>query len=1042
MPKYSKSERTARKARKQARLDAAADLEQEQEQAQAQAQARLEELVAEYAQLKKKALNKKNSSRKKAKKAAAQQDTVEAGGSADRDSEDVKDLAESLPYRVVVHASASCEEDDDEVLAKWDAEEELRVAQQAPAMHAVNAASSPPCSPVQVMPPLATPTPSPTQVLAPTQAASEQFTGTSERKRGTARMQCGLTAARRTPGYEAELKKLPKLKRGPLSSESERSCSESEEEEEDEEEEEEVSSEGESEADSMSSKEKAYMKEKRVRDRAEERFEAEKKENTDLHDERVIRLTSSGYNVRESVEALAATKQEGLESTVRAADYLRAKSSTPISNVQRTVDAISRNLTPASRTEEFGPHLSDLVSEHQEWEAEAKRAKAYHDASSFGHLSCSSKAALALRQQLLKGKAEGSWGKGLGAICLAICQDCLKCAANKAKILERETLDRAKLLQEEEPRDGRVPTPWKDKDSKVDATLPYLDCYVCVARPDAEQNKDDYVNHCQNTACGLAAHRDCDRFIGWNEAGVTKYFCKNCTRARQDAHDEGLRTAALRAAAGGSAAQDSAPRYANAQHNAGTGRSAPNRQGDAALHRRREATPPPPSPRSRTSGWDCEGHGGNPPGPRSELPHDMQSLIQFMTDFKEKKSEKSTGPPDSHTLRQGTDPTATRTASRPVDFTNHNSVTMASNATNTNVKISNYVMWDESTGAGKPKQGTETGSGVQAWAWFKRTNIPIRDAAVNMKGGLGLLAAYAITHNMQITLAAGMLNEPEVHPRPNMTESEIDEWVKTDMEFKWFKTLPDEVFIKVMNRLYASVNPAPFFRLVIAADIPELKEGDLYYPVEEFQAHCDKWISTLSTLIKGGWAADTTDLREVFLASISTCTLVLNQAKREKTEDVLRLIATLKKWIIVQDNDIQSAKAAKLAIKSKVKAKEAVIPEETEKSFEKRVKALFTQMQGQRSEPKEQGQQKASDTPEWQCQECGNKWQDTKSKPHRCRKECIYSEHKDANKTGKPYPKGTPPLSWKAYGQAYPAKQQAFFDKRDALKGAGVAKKL
>ena len=71
-----------------------------------------------------------------------------------------------------------------------------------------------------------------------------------------------------------------------------------------------------------------------------------------------------------------------------------------------------------------------------------------------------------------------SWGKGLGAICLAICQDCFKCAANKAKIVEREVLDRAKLLQEDEPRDGRITTPWKNRDSKVDTKLPYLDCYV------------------------------------------------------------------------------------------------------------------------------------------------------------------------------------------------------------------------------------------------------------------------------------------------------------------------------------------------------------------------------------------------------------------------------------------------------------------------------------------------------------------------------------------------------------------------------------
>ena len=776
MPKYNKSERTARKVRKIARQEAAADAEQAQAQEQAAMQARLEQLMADNALLKKKQINKKNSARKKAKKAAEQAQETHAGGAADQElAEEGEQLVPSSPpRRTVVHASASCDEDDDDVLDRYDAAEARRIAEAV----AVNAAS-PPRSPVVAMPPLATPTPTPTPTPPPTQAlppevapqaeaiaaqlaASAQpslFAGTT--KRGTARMQCN-SVAKRTPEYEAELAKLPKLKRGPLSSESERSCSESEDEEEEEEEEEE-SEEEESDADA-SSKEKAYLKEKRTRDRVEERFEKERKENNSLHDERVIRLSASGYSVRESVEALAATKEEGLESTERASEYLRAKSSTPISNVQRAVDQLTKNLTPAVKPEEFGPQLSDLVNEHQEWEAEAKRAKAYHDASSFGHLSCSSKAALALRQQLLKGKAEGSWGKGLGAICLAICQDCLKCAANKAKIIEREALDRAKLLQEEEPRDGRILTPWKDRDSKVDAKLPYLDCYVCASRPEAEQNPDEYVNHCQNAGCGLAAHPDCDRFIGWNEAGKTKYLCKNCSRARQDAHDEGIRTASLRAVQGGAAAQDSATRYANAQHNAGTGRSAPNRQGDAAAERRREATPPPPSPRNRQSGWDEQ---------RQEMPKDMQSLLQFLSGLRPVPGTEKQDLPAQTLGTSGDTTTQNRT----------NLSTSTGGVTNTNVKISNYVMWDEAT-TGKPKPGTETGSGAQAWAWFKRTNIPIRDAAVNMKGGLGLLSAYAITHNMQITLAAGMLNEPEVHPRPNMTEKEINEWVKSDMEFK------------------------------------------------------------------------------------------------------------------------------------------------------------------------------------------------------------------------------------------------------------------
>ena len=54
MPKYNKSERTARKARKIARQEAAADAEQVQQQEQAAMQARLEQLMADNALLKKK----------------------------------------------------------------------------------------------------------------------------------------------------------------------------------------------------------------------------------------------------------------------------------------------------------------------------------------------------------------------------------------------------------------------------------------------------------------------------------------------------------------------------------------------------------------------------------------------------------------------------------------------------------------------------------------------------------------------------------------------------------------------------------------------------------------------------------------------------------------------------------------------------------------------------------------------------------------------------------------------------------------------------
>jgi hypothetical protein len=241
MPEYTKSERTARKARKQARLDAAAELQVEQAQGQAAMQARLEQLLAANALLKKQAVNRKNSHRKKAKRVAERLSSGEAGDSPDEGLVGQQEVEESFDDRRVVHASASCEEDDDDVLAKWDAEEAVRIQEAValslenePAMQPAVNAASPARSPVPTMDPLSPPHPPelPPEEVAPVLAGAVPatasgglFAGTE--RRGTARMQCGSTA-KRMPAHGA------KLKRGPLSSESERSCEESEEEEEDE----------------------------------------------------------------------------------------------------------------------------------------------------------------------------------------------------------------------------------------------------------------------------------------------------------------------------------------------------------------------------------------------------------------------------------------------------------------------------------------------------------------------------------------------------------------------------------------------------------------------------------------------------------------------------------------------------------------------------------------------------------------------------------------------------------------------------------------
>ena len=655
----------------------------------------------------------------------------------------------------------------------------------------------------------------------------------------------------------------------------------------------------------------------------------------------------------------------------------------------------------AGKTEAvFGPSLSDFVSNNERAEEVAGRIQLLHDKSSFGHLSNVSKAAINLKESVRRGTdhelRNTMW---LGAICLAVCEDCAKCAANRVKKEAKDAADRERLLLDEKGGKRAVKDDWKESDSKHDPSLPVMDCWICLAKPESEQKADDWCHHCDK--CGAAAHVSCERLLEWvEENGKSIYICKLCTRQKQNAANR--RNEELRPQ------RD----WSNSRYVGG---------GGAASHRSPGGMPPPASPRQQAtpprspSGWDSR---------KDEL----VSLVESLVD-----SRVGTG------TRKNTEGLLFSNAS---DISAVDSSKFFTSSSNTNVKINNYVMWEE-TSAGRPKQGTETGSGVAAWAWFKRINIPIRDAAVNMKGSLGLLAANAISHNMQITLAAGMLNKPEVHPKEHRSEKEIDEWVQKDRAFSWFKTLQDVVLIKVMDRLHSSVNPAPFFRLVIDANIPAFKDSELYYPVKEFTSHADVWINTLSELIKGGWNEKSTDLKQVFLSSICSCQLVYDQAKREMHEDVLRLIATLKKWIIVQDNEIQSARTAKVSIKTKTKAADSAQTDETDKSFEKRVRALFTNMQASMQAPNTQGgaaaQEKTLADPTWQCQSCGNEWRDDPARPPRCKKECVYSEHKDFNKATK-YPKGAKPLSWKNYGGPYPPKQQAFFDKRDTMKGVSGMK--
>jgi hypothetical protein len=410
MPKkYLPAERTVRKARKQARLEAAAEQQQEQDSRRLALAARMKDLLAEQAALASESASKKNCARRKAVRRASpeqQADTVEY---------------------TVVHGSASCEQLDEDVIdlhsfleqginpkidEAFKAQEAAQTAMQdmhdnlvdsavkfSVAQSCYNAITTPPFHVLPELPALRAPTVPPEGTSEPG-AATAASLFSSSKKRGTARMQC-------TPSSSDDDDAI-----FPTSSSSGDDGSPQP-------------------AHHRARDSEGFLLD--ILERREEEEEDERVANNSYHDERVVRIVEAGYMLREAISALAATKERGLESTQRACDHLRVTSNTPIAAVSKAVKDCQDQLKQqqqqqklasaiTKKTEDFGPALSDYVSANPGAETAASMAKAHHDACTFGHLSCSSKAATNLKQQLQKHR-ELQACKWLGAICLAVCEE-------------------------------------------------------------------------------------------------------------------------------------------------------------------------------------------------------------------------------------------------------------------------------------------------------------------------------------------------------------------------------------------------------------------------------------------------------------------------------------------------------------------------------------------------------------------------------------------------------------------------------------------
>ena len=728
--------------------------------------------------------------------------------------------------------------------------------------------------------------------------------------------------------------------------------------------------------------------------------------NLMAHDERVQAIVKSGYNLGETMAALKATKNlGGFESTERASAYLRKNSLTPLSSITTAIGAVQSQVHQLSRasiqaTEDdlncFGPELCDLVDELPQVAKQAVFIKRLHDMQVLKHLSSCAKAADALRVQVFQ-HPEYRDCQYLGRICLAVCKDCEKCTANRRKFEQKET-EAQLVLAKVNGVAALPPRAYNLDDSHFDHSLSKTWCRVCTQGERFDIPAGDCLLFCDS--CNRGTHDACERLTEYYDQNQeSHYLCTICQRY---------------------------PPRGLVRVDLARPRSAPNRNRRVLQQRSN------PTKTRRISRWDEEIP--SPTSYRPSFPDGGQSLLERYG--RERCARPITAAANDSLTSHPANVTDLGTGTE-------SAAAAKKEASRTNIKIQPYVMWNEkkssTTKQSKANQiNIECGSGAAQWLWFKKTNIPIRDAAIALESNLGPLAANAISAEMRRSLAGSMVNEPEVQPTANMTSEEIDGWLAKDPLFKWFETLKDETLITVLDRIYGVKSHEPFTRLRMEGH-KSVKDGELYYPVTEFTDHADTWINMLLQLQQGGWNSANLNLREVFLASIQTCTLVHDEAKNSKLQNVHRLIAELKKWIVTKDNEISSAKAAKQAIMAQTSGhKNATIPKDGEQTEVQKVLALFTQQLAAGGGAKKDDQ----DRPTFDCNICGNKYPEGGKYPPRCKKACVYAEHKDSNKTGKPWSKGKPSLTWKNYGEAYPPGAQAYFAAQDIRKAQkGIAKK-
>ena len=785
-------------------------------------------------------------------------------------------------------------------------------------------------------------------------------------------------------------------------------------------------------------------------------------------------LVGRGNTFENAMDALEATKQDGLYSSGRAEAHLNAALDFERKRLLQKANEAAKKMGDMSHSTADLPEIEEhsalgyLLDKHDDAidivlkvrEVHAKsRAKAMHSAKnvlSAAHL---------VEQASIKSDSTLS-RKGhdfLSKVALAVSEDCVKCKdlrekleqeARWAKEREKAAAEKAKaeaekLAKEKEERrkleaEKHKPKPFvlnfKPEDSKRDVTLPRGFCGTCDKGQDKVRGK--WLYPCDR--CKKGYHLTCTTLTLVSTRDSEYFACSTCLDELEQNKSTGVpqpnfqvlgqdmarRKAPKRGKAVGS--QSDSPPAAS-----GGGVAQPQAGGGAA--RNMFQTPPPPS-------ITIAPHSGG------EALHTRNGGFDGDRDFLQPKT--------------------------------------GSNASKTNVQIKDYFMWDDVPKDWVPKTDSKTpgkegkeetlpehpekGYGKMAYQNWRRRNVTARDVAQAGGGSLGPLSR-SLSLEMRVCLGTQFHRDPAVtflRPFPMSDDKSFDSWLDKDPAFEWMKKLDDKLLLELCDKKFG-VKKNDLFLSKRYYNLPTTNsKGEVLYHVGTFNRWITEWQNELSELKVSGCSFEGIDLRQTLLNALAPNSMLHNEATVFKTESIHALIAHLRDWLMQEEeaatslrNKQQSAIQNAQAAAGGAAMPANLLPSGTTASNTQQANVLMTQLVEQQQKiletlsagalnpnPATGGKAlpahlKATEGNLCRCRGCNNTWNRGRKIP--CFQGCKYADHPNYNKQCKTQDAPTQQkLTWAGFKEKFPSttppkgylEWEAYVNARDKNKKGDSAK--